>query len=91
MTAMVLANGSPPGTATMICSSSAGARSWASDRPAHQDHDGARGGELHGLRQRAIARKLNTDRRKVNRSLDQSGLTISSSSRRQASTLRLTL
>ena len=37
-------NGSPPATARMTRSCWAGATSWACDGPAHQDHDGARGG-----------------------------------------------
>ena len=36
-------NGSPPGTATTTCSSSAGVRSLVCDGPAHQDHHGGRG------------------------------------------------
>ena len=45
ITAMVLAERlAALATATMTCSSSAGVRSWACDRPAHQDHHGARGG-----------------------------------------------
>ena len=64
-------NGSPPATAMMTRSWSAGARSRACDRSADQDHDGARGGGRRGrrrshllparLRTSALARRVRHD------------------------------
>ena len=50
ITAMVLAERLAPATAMATRSCPAGARNWACDRPAHQDHHSARGGGRCGRR-----------------------------------------